>query len=81
MFNFRLTHFAVNAPGDLLESYVRQTLMIVMATHVEIMLHVRTLSLTSIATAYLVLWERHVRLMLMTVPDHLVTMVAHVVTM
>jgi len=77
----RLTRFGANVLGDLLESFVRQTLTIVVATHVEMVPLVKTSSLTSTASACLVLWESHVRLMLMTVLVCLAIMAALALTM
>lgn len=70
----------MNATEDTLESSVRQMLMTVKETLAKTEQLVKTLSLISIAIASQALWESSARLILMTVQDHLVITVAHVLT-
>lgn len=70
----------MNATEDTLVSSVRQMLMTVKETLAKTEQLVKTLSLISIAIASQALWESSARLILMTVQDHLVITVAHVLT-
>lgn len=70
----------MNATEDTLVSSVRQMLMTVKETLAKTEQLVKTLSLISIAIASQALRESSARLILMTVQDHLVITVAHVLT-
>ena len=70
----------MNVTGDLLESFVRQTLTTAKAIHAKTGQHAKTSSLIFTVTVSLDLQESSARLTLMTVLDYPVIMVAHVLT-